>query len=570
MGILIISIFYVMAGAVLLGVFTVVAIVRGGAKAIKSALVVLIVAIASVRFNPYNTIKAIGIQPSLREECGDPAYRQYFLGPVFRDFFLLFRDAAILARAWLVGSVAIPVRYQLPVDRPTWWPTVFTPPSQSLLMRSLRWKKRVLRDKWQPLFVLLLVAEIVGLTFGTGVATAALLATTIIFTTALAVVAGLGLCLAVTLRGIESVTLSIRGITLECPSCHERVTRPVYQCKTPTCQARHRRLLPSRLGIFTHICRCGNGLPTLLVLGKWQLLARCDTCNEILPTGGLSARTVHVPVVAGPSAGKTAFILAALSRLKARGGHCPDQVIRFADEESETQFIHASTALLSGDLSQLLVTRPVAAIRAWTFLVGGRRSLRRLVYLYDPAGEHLWGIEDLARWRFLSHTTGMVFIVDPFSFPGLSNILAEEQIESVQPCRVPPADVLARIMEALHECTAGRDSTIASIQAAVVITKGDVLLQMEEPGHPYDGMTDFGMGRQQRKCRDSSVRDWLKMVAGQRNLVTSIDHAFPRVSYFVTSALDLPKPRPRVSARSGKEVTNDDPADVLLWLLSRE
>jgi hypothetical protein len=93
---------------------------------------------------------------------------------------------------------------------------------------------------------------------------------------------------------------------------------------------------------------------------------------------------------------------------------------------------------------------------------------------------------------------------------------------------------------------------------------------MEEPGHPYDGIADLGDERQRRRSRDSSVREWLELVAGQRNLVVSIDHTFPRVSYFVTSALDAPELRARLSASSGEEVINDDPADALLWLLRQE
>jgi hypothetical protein len=571
MGVLVFYLVYLVAGAVLLAVCTVIAVVSGGVKAVRSALVVFIVAITSVRLNPYSPVEAIGIQPSRPGEPGEPAYRQYFFGPVFRDFGLMFRDIAVLSWAWLVGNVAIPDRYHSPAERPTKrWPAVFTPPPQSLLMRSLGWMNKARDDRRWPLLILLLVAEVVGLVVGAGVATAALLAVTAIFTVALIVVAGLGLTLAVTLHGIESMALWVRGITLECSSCHERVTHPVYQCGTPVCQALHRRLLPSRLGVFTHICRCGHSLPTLLALGKGRLLARCDTCNDILPTGGLSARTAHVTVVAGPSAGKTAFILAALSRLEAHGEHRPDEAIHFADTGSGKEFARARKDLLSGDLSRIRATRPAAAIRAWTFYVGKRGVLQRLVYLYDPAGEHLWGVEDLAHWGFLSHTVGMVFIVDPFSFPELSHLLDDEQAEKVRPCRVPPTDVLSRITEALRERTVGPPSSIRPVQVAVVLTKGDILLQMEETGHPYDGIVDFEDERQRRKSRDSSVREWLKLAASQRNLVVSIDHTFPRVSYFVTSALDSPRLRARLSARSGEEVINDDPADALLWLLRQE
>ncbi len=132
-------------------------------------------------------------------------------------------------------------------------------------------------------------------------------------------------------RVLEVAMLWVRGITIECGTCHVRATRPIYRC--PECRAEHRKLLPGMAGVLHRTCKCETVLPTLLLNGKAKLPAQCAECKAQLPIGGLTAPTVHVPVIAGPTAGKSVYMFSAVSRLMLLGNG-----FEFADERAKQDF----------------------------------------------------------------------------------------------------------------------------------------------------------------------------------------------------------------------------------------
>ena len=500
-------------------------------------------------------LEGLGLEPPAIGEPGEPAYRNYFLGPVVRDYARVVGEGTTTTVARLFGGPAAELD---PFDPES------APRRRPLIRMILGLLTRFPSTMWKLLVALPVLLGVVALVAGAAVGGLTVLSVAVVFGLLVMLVDVGAVAVAASVRAFESLSLSIRGITIECSRCHKRVTRPVYECHS--CGSQHKRLMPGTLGVFRRVCRCGASLPTLLVGGKLALRARCSHCDDELPIKGLSAPTFHIPVVAGPSAGKTAFMITSVARLFDRAAEMPEDDLEFADPRARERFFAASAAVHSGDPTLILKTRASDAIHAFNVYLGREGSAgRTLMYLYDPAGEALQGVEGLANWHFLPHSRGLVLVVDPFGLPSVRRLANATVLAGLRPSPEQPESILGRVTEALREREGG-GRAVRAVRVAVVVTKSDGLLQLNGIGHPYDGLTEPAAG-DRRAVRSTAVSSWLENQVDQRNFVASLSNTFATVSYFAVTALDGPGPEDRRSARTGRPVHSDDPCDPLLWLV---
>ncbi|WP_158846658.1 TRAFAC clade GTPase domain-containing protein [Saccharothrix deserti] len=509
-------------------------IVIGAAVAFCIGLVEYVTA-AFAGFAPYGAIGHLKIEPPEQSETGpDPAYRSYYAGPVLLDY------RKVLTKTFeQMWSKVVKGKSDDQV--------LAVPPS--LVDRVWRWRETT--ELPGAISVPLAVAATVGLVGGALGAMGFVAFASLVFLALLVALVLGALLTAGGTRLVEFGLLFLRGITLECPSCHERVTRPIYRCPAPGCGAAHRNLVPGTAGVLRRTCRCQNTLPTLLALGKNKLSAQCGSCRHELPLKGLSAPTVHIPVIAGPKAGKSVFMHSAVSRLMLR-----DDGFEFADPRAKESFERNIELGVHRDPSRALKTATVKP-RAYNVFVGRSRA-RRLLYLYDPAGEHVESVDHLADAQFLAFTKGVVFIVDPFSLRQVRSDTDRAVLGKVSASNTAPKEVLERFVEALAERGFSRRGNRINVPVAVVLTKCDGLLDPSGTTHPYAGLV-----RATRDERDQAIRAWLAEV-GQRALLTSLDNHFGTVSCFAVSYQDA------VEVAEHDAVVNDDPAAPLLWLLNRK
>jgi hypothetical protein len=486
----------------------------------------------------------VGYAPAEDEEAAesgrDPAYRSYLLGPVLQDV----RELIFIAAedAWSQTMNAFE-RHALVRRIFDWWATEPSPPQQILLVPST-------------------IATEIGVVVGYSVAAAVVLVVLLVFAVSVAVASGLAGLAMVVLRVLETVVLRVRGITVECGNCHRRVVEPAYDC--PHCKAakptRHRRLIPGRLGVLWRTCRCGEKLPTLLLLGKWRLAAHCqhDSCNHALPAGALRTPTFHMPIVAGTLAGKTVFMLAAVADLEAV--QAPDDV-QFADKVREQEVRKMLEVVRTDGVAAVPKTLPDAPLRPLTLYVGSRA--RTLLYLYDAAGEHYQESDRLEVLRALGFAEGIVFVVDPFALDAVRTAADTAVLAQARPSDTDPTNAAEDFTSKLRArlgLSAGRQIQVA---AALVVTKCDALLAERSVRHPYDDLdaTDNG-----RDARSKAVYAWLNDY-GAGQLVDHLDSNYQRTGFFAVSGLDPFEDPVRTSARTGTEVRNDDPAAPVRWLL---
>jgi hypothetical protein len=274
-----------------------------------------------------------------------------------------------------------------------------------------------------------------------------------------------------------------------------------------------------------------------------------------LPIGGLSVPTHHVPIVAGKVAGKTVHTLAAIADLLAA-----DDEFAFGDEHTKAAFALIDEQLR--DLTTIPSTLPSAPLRAATVFVG-TGAQRRLVYIYDAAGEFYQSSEKVSGLRFLGSTAGMLLVIDPFSLEAVRTRMEEDDVVLPPHSTTPPDDVISRIADGLRERSLDRRRDRIGIRVAVVITKCDVLADRGPVPHPYETV-----GTDSRSMRSAAVERWLDGVAGEGGLVRQLANQYSEIAYFAVSALDAFGVAPRVAARTGRPVQNDPPSAPLRWLLA--
>ncbi|HEY0817113.1 MAG TPA: hypothetical protein VGE11_27875 [Pseudonocardia sp.] len=484
----------------------------------------------------------------------DPGYLGYYFGPAWHDYALATSRGAAEARARTVGRVGRTA-----------------PKGQSTLdWLGLLWHVPDELDSWGLLLGKIIVGGgvlggLVGLVAGGLLAGVFLAVTMATYGLLLGALGALLLVICTVLRLFELGLLRLRRVTVECPSCHDRVAVPVYEC--PNCQELHRRLVPGSMGILARTCRCGEELPTLLGHGRSRLRAHCgrDSCRGVLPLGALTVPTLHVPLVAGEAAGKTVYTMAAIADLThAPNGATGSIGFDFGDEPTRERFAEVSDALRN--IAAVAPTLASAPLRAATFYLGS--APRKLVYLYDAAGESYQTSDGVSTLRFLGTTAGVLLIVDPFALAPVRTRLEDDGVPLPPHSVEPPSSVAARLTRALREQRALSAEKRIDVPVAVVLTKCDVLIGGGQVRHPYEGLhlaiDEPGTGV---AFRFGAVEEWLQ-AAGEGGFVRDLRAHYRWIGYFAVSALDAFGTRDHPSARSGQPVRNDPPSAPLQWLLA--
>ncbi|MFJ6673295.1 hypothetical protein ACIQMJ_19470 [Actinosynnema sp. NPDC091369] len=485
---------YLVLGAVVL-------VVTGPVLAAAVALGLTLAVVAVVR----EALDCLAVRASTEhlalDALPDPADRRYLSGPALRDH----------RRLGAACFVALHQRMSTQLD-------------ESFAGNGLR-RVRPIRESQvitrSPAVPFLAVAARTGLAIGYTTALVLLTTTWLVqLVFLMAAVAGFRL-LAGALWVFEVLSLTLRGITTECPRCHARLARPVFVCP---CGREHHALIPGPQGVFLRTCRCGRNLPTLLLTGKRGLSPRCGGCDASLPSATQTMPTRHVPVVGGTGAGKSVFLHTAVARM--RSGH--DAVP--ADPFTDSRLAETGALLADGVFPP---RTPVSQPVSHTLQVRNR-----LLHLYDAAGEIVQEADRIADSAFLALSDGVVLVVDPLALPAVRARADPDVLAASRSSGTDPKTVLDLLTETLTE-----HHTTTPRRIAVVVTKGDTL-----PGsiHPY---------ATHPPDRPDAVRTWL-IAHGHADLVHSAEHHFPQVHYFVVTYLTT------------SPDLHDDPAAPIHWLLT--
>lgn len=345
------------------------------------------------------------------------------------------------------------------------------------------------------------------------------------------------------LRGVDLGIRVFRGAKATChySGCNYRNRLPAYRCR---CGVTHHDIRAGRLGAFVRRCECGSLLPTTVLQAAAGLVPMCQKCDRPLRAGAAVLTDVLIPVFGPASAGKTRLVFAGMvafaRHLTATGGSlCP------VGPESEDTFSDATTVVESQmQTTKTEADRPPAGITV--ALTAGR--CKALLHLFDAAGEFFSNREQSSELPFLDDAQGLVFVLDPFSIPAVTDDLTgalASRLEAAQPAKMHPEQSYLVTAQLLRD----QGIKLKSKPLAVAVVKADLLVGLPPAAdlHP--------------EAASGEVETWLRD-KGLDNMLDGVARDFGIVRYFLVSSLNS------VTGVDGR-VDPTSPAQPLLWLLGR-
>jgi hypothetical protein len=161
---------------------------------------------------------------------------------------------------------------------------------------------------------------------------------------------------------------------------------------------------------------------------------------------------------------------------------------RFTVQGDEIAFRRLGAELRSGRVSKTGTALPTATMLDVSLPTPKIQGGNRILYLFDPSGEHYTGASRVEAMSYLAHGEAMLLIIDPFALPAVQEGLSSSERRDLEEQGVvfsqeDPADTFQRVRNEL----AARADGGKQERVAVVVTKAD-LLRTTSAGHGADDL----------------------------------------------------------------------------------
>jgi hypothetical protein len=208
---------------------------------------------------------------------------------------------------------------------------------------------------------------------------------------------------------------------------------------------------------------------------------------------------------------------------------------------------------------------------SWKYLTHPFSS-RVPVYLslFDAAGEDLADARSIEQFHaFLGRATAIVFLIDPFEFPGVRDKLPPELSRALKPVGADPCQVIDNVAGEIRRRQGIREANKLGIPAAFVLTKSDLLEKISDidTNSPirreskHSGGYDVAGGDDLSNEIQQHFRNW-----GATELLSKVQDNFNDSRFFCVSALGK---NPGSDMRLGGPPEPKRVGDPLLWLLNQ-
>jgi hypothetical protein len=327
--------------------------------------------------------------------------------------------------------------------------------------------------------------------------------------------------------------------------------------------------MPNSYGVTTHRCVCGQKLPATFFLNRGRLAARCPACHAALAREHVESKRLFLPVMGGPSAGKTAFLYSAVKQFIILKAPNLGFEAAFFDPRSKSAF-QGAISLLKAGRAPLKTNNLIPTALNLTLSKRGR--LKFLLYFYDPAGEAYQMADMLAGHGFHEYLSGMILIVDPFAIEAVrvryqSELLSHWKL--LNPCELPIEETIDRLLLTLTDNFGLSKTGKVKQPLAVVLNKVDAFdLETLVGETAVDrALASMASRNARRTLKRHEVRNQLvsaQLAAwGEKAFVRRIEARFGHYRYFSCSALG------RMADGRPKPLQGRGVLEPLMWILGR-
>ncbi|MGM9968972.1 MAG: hypothetical protein ACI35S_01080 [Anaeroplasma sp.] len=259
------------------------------------------------------------------------------------------------------------------------------------------------------------------------------------------------------------------SIVSHCSNCQRPIALPTYIC--PNCGVEHTHLAPSKYGIFKRKCKCGHKIPTTFFNGRQKLEGTCPHCGNMISKGGEHS-SISIPVIGGPSSGKTCFINMAIREFD-----------KFVSQKLNFKFIYEDEGNMlyegnmiemeNGMIPQKTNDEQLTYYR-FNFTPNGYK-IPNLISLCDIAGEAYEHMDVLGAQVGFKYANGFLLIVDPLSIYDFKKETEANgiAIDEYKPSSMSIDQIASIVTAVLDNMNAGKSGTVVKKKIAVVITKCD-------------------------------------------------------------------------------------------------
>ncbi len=354
---------------------------------------------------------------------------------------------------------------------------------------------------------------------------------------------------------IDWLYRKIKKLSNGCPNCQTRFDLPVYLC--PHCGREHTRLMPSKYGIFKRECLCGTKISTTFLNGRQKLKAKCPNCDASL-TGGAHTE-VWIPVIGGPSAGKTCYINMAITEIQESVAKKHGLDFKY-HAQGDDLYQDTKDIMEQGMLPQK--TSDLTLKYYQFFLDNKAKKTGNFISLCDVAGE-LYAEGNQFEQNGFKQADGFIFIVDPLTFGDYKTELMDN--ENINPADYgasdkPMEDIMGTLFATLDNIKNNTKSKIKPV-CSIVFTKCDVPGLEKQVG---ESAINKYLNANPKADRLTAVNylceNFLKKY-GEMNFLQMIKQRFSTYQFFTCSSLG--------HNADGNKFTPVRVEDGILWILDK-
>ncbi|TVY08367.1 TRAFAC clade GTPase domain-containing protein [Paenibacillus cremeus] len=318
-----------------------------------------------------------------------------------------------------------------------------------------------------------------------------------------------------------------------CPSCYIKMSFPSYMCGF--CHKVHDDARP----FFTHIlykkCNCSHKLP-VSILSHRSTVNKCICTSCRTPIEAAENKPLCIPVIGGPSVGKTCFVTSTLNSYIEQMALPNSLQVKFASSSAAKQFKTLSDDMKKGILPPK--TQRTKLFDMNLVISNGKFKVDRMLNIYDIAGENFGSSDKLAQYNYYGYSHGFVFLIDPFSIKAVAaEYRKQKDYKKVRTSITDLSDAFDILILNLEKYYGIKPDEIINKPCAVIINKLDAFdLNYRIGSVAISALIDSDQRLSRGEAENILCRKFLEDY-GTAGFLMKLEHKFRHVQYFACSSI---------------------------------